>query len=235
MQTLGYLDPVTVFALKESERPSSVDIAVGLGLTLPERRVLRRVTELTRPTHAMLGYRPAKTEGGSRKPPIKPFYRQKKQAQSGAYMTDWQGRVVTGILGIICCLPFLDVIRDMAWPWSHPIANVSQKSAILEAETHHVETKAKDPAPRRTAGHPKRRTGTREADPTLPVSAELSALQQKVLPSLVTVNRGTGRGTGFSDRRRAGCHCMPCCVNGPDGDRTVPGRGTGHSHGVCHR
>ena len=39
--------------------------------------------------------------------------------------------------------------------------------------------------------------GEPETDPALPVSAELSALQQKVMPSLVTVNRGTGRGTGF--------------------------------------
>ena len=57
VQTLGHLDPATVFKLNESERPPSVDLAVGLGLAIPERRVLRRITELTRPTPAVLGYR----------------------------------------------------------------------------------------------------------------------------------------------------------------------------------
>ena len=47
VQALGHLDPATVFTLTEAERPTSVDLAVGLGLSLPERRVLRRVTELT--------------------------------------------------------------------------------------------------------------------------------------------------------------------------------------------
>ncbi len=59
VRTLGHLDPATVFELNERERPTSVDLAIGLGLSLPERRVLRRVTELPRPTPAVLGYRPA--------------------------------------------------------------------------------------------------------------------------------------------------------------------------------
>src|SRR5271157_6006291 len=62
VRTLGHLDPATVFKLKESERPTSVDLAIGLGLSLPERRVLRRVTELTRPTPAILGSRPTVAE-----------------------------------------------------------------------------------------------------------------------------------------------------------------------------
>ncbi len=36
VQTLGHLDPATVFKLNESERPPSVDLAVGLGLAIPE-------------------------------------------------------------------------------------------------------------------------------------------------------------------------------------------------------
>ena len=55
VQALCHLDPATIFKLSEPERPTSLDLAVGLGLSLPERRVLRRVTELTRPAHAMLG------------------------------------------------------------------------------------------------------------------------------------------------------------------------------------
>lgn len=72
VRTLGHLDPATVFALKEPQRPTSVDLAIGLGLSLPERRALRRVTELTRPTPAMLGCRPAvtTTDGGSRAPAV---------------------------------------------------------------------------------------------------------------------------------------------------------------------
>ncbi len=34
VQTLGHLDPATVFKLNESERPPSVDLAVGLGLAI---------------------------------------------------------------------------------------------------------------------------------------------------------------------------------------------------------
>ena len=70
VQSLGHLDPATVFKLKETERPTSVDLAVGLGLSLPERRTLRRVTELPRPTPAILGCRPTSPEkdGGSQKP-----------------------------------------------------------------------------------------------------------------------------------------------------------------------
>ena len=65
VQTLCHLDPATVFKLNESQRPTSVDLAIGLGLSLPERRALRRVTELTRPTPVMLGYRPNIAERGS--------------------------------------------------------------------------------------------------------------------------------------------------------------------------
>ncbi len=67
VRTLGHLDPATVFKLRESERPTSVDLAIGLGLSLPERRVLRRVTELTRPTSAVLGGRPTIEETGGGK------------------------------------------------------------------------------------------------------------------------------------------------------------------------
>jgi len=69
VRTLCHLDPLTVFDLTETERPASVDLAISLGLSLPERRVLRRVTELPRPAPATLGYRPtiAETGGGSRR------------------------------------------------------------------------------------------------------------------------------------------------------------------------
>jgi serine/threonine protein kinase len=58
VRTLSHLDPATVFKLSERERPTSVDLAIGLGLSLPERRVLRRVAVLPRPTPAAIGNRP---------------------------------------------------------------------------------------------------------------------------------------------------------------------------------
>ena len=84
VRVLPHLDPTTAFDLNESDRPSSVDLAIGLGLSLPERRMLRRVREVTRPTPAVLGYRPtiAKEESGSRMPKIKPFYRRRYRGYS---------------------------------------------------------------------------------------------------------------------------------------------------------
>jgi len=63
VRTLSHLDPATVFNLDELQRPTSVHLATGMGLSLPERRVLRRVTELPRPTPATLGARPAGKTG----------------------------------------------------------------------------------------------------------------------------------------------------------------------------
>jgi hypothetical protein len=67
VRALAHLDPATVFTLNELKRPTSVDLAIGLGLSLPERRVLRRVTELTRPTPAILGPRTAIADTGEGK------------------------------------------------------------------------------------------------------------------------------------------------------------------------
>jgi len=89
VRTFNHLDPTTVFNMTEAQRPTSVDLAMGLGLSLPERRFLRRVTELTRPTPAILGSRPTIARMGgssgksmapgqwskSAKRPIRPFYR----------------------------------------------------------------------------------------------------------------------------------------------------------------
>jgi serine/threonine protein kinase len=92
VRVLRHLNPATVFDLNESQRPSSVDLAIGLGLSLPERRLLRRVTELPRPTPATLGGRTTLAEKdpagqsqtveaqyrarqGSRMRRIRPFYR----------------------------------------------------------------------------------------------------------------------------------------------------------------
>ncbi len=66
VQVLGHLDPATVFTLNEPDRPTSVDLASDLGLSLPERRMLRRVTEIPRPIPAMLGYRSTKASRSCR-------------------------------------------------------------------------------------------------------------------------------------------------------------------------
>ena len=51
VRTLCHLDPVTVFKLHEPERPTSVDLAIGLGLSLPER-------ECCAGSRSFLGLRP---------------------------------------------------------------------------------------------------------------------------------------------------------------------------------
>ncbi len=55
---LRHLDPAAVFHLSEADRPSSVDLSLGLGLSLPQRRTLQRVTQLSRPIPALLGQSP---------------------------------------------------------------------------------------------------------------------------------------------------------------------------------
>ena len=61
VQALRHLDPATVFLLSEPERPTSVELASSLGVSLPGTRALRRVTELPRPTPALLGHSEART------------------------------------------------------------------------------------------------------------------------------------------------------------------------------
>ncbi len=55
VHALRHLDPATVFLLSEPERPTSVELASSFGVLLPGTRALRRVTELPRPTPALLG------------------------------------------------------------------------------------------------------------------------------------------------------------------------------------
>jgi hypothetical protein len=63
VRALRHLDPATTFKLSEAQRPNSVDLATGLGLSLPERRVLRRTTEFRQSTLAYLGPSPTATDG----------------------------------------------------------------------------------------------------------------------------------------------------------------------------
>jgi hypothetical protein len=108
VRTLCHLDPANVFHLNEGQRPTSVDLATGLGLSLPERRVLRRVTELPRPAHAMLGYRTStgKSGSGKRRPPVKPYYRQQLPVRSRGNRAYWLGHAVAASLLILILLFF---------------------------------------------------------------------------------------------------------------------------------
>ncbi len=72
MRALSHLDPAAVFRLDESQRPASVDLAIGLGLALPQRRVLRRVVELPRPTPALLGGSATQSRQPRRAPAARP-------------------------------------------------------------------------------------------------------------------------------------------------------------------
>ena len=94
VRTLCHLDPATVFELTEPERPTSADLAIGLGLPLPVRRVLRRVAELPRPTPAVLGYRPtiAKTSSVSRRPVVRAVRRGRLAKRSASAIQSMKRR-----------------------------------------------------------------------------------------------------------------------------------------------
>jgi hypothetical protein len=59
---LRHLDLAAVFTLNEDQRPTSVELAAGLGQPPPERRFLRRVTDLPQPTPANLGRPPTRED-----------------------------------------------------------------------------------------------------------------------------------------------------------------------------
>jgi hypothetical protein len=117
-RALSYLDPAIVFDLDESQRPSSVNLALELGLLLPQRRVLRRSPELPRPVPAILGPplailvpdsdfrrptapKPRYTRRLSRiGKALRPFYGpQKPRPKAGDQ--DWQ-TLVALVLGLLC-------------------------------------------------------------------------------------------------------------------------------------
>ena len=56
LQTLSHLDPATLFTLAEQDRPLSTELAAGLGLSLPTKRLLRRVRRAWSSTPALLGH-----------------------------------------------------------------------------------------------------------------------------------------------------------------------------------
>ncbi len=56
LRTLFHLDRATLFTLAEQDRPPSTELAAGLGLALPTRRLLRRMTRAWSSTPAVLGH-----------------------------------------------------------------------------------------------------------------------------------------------------------------------------------
>jgi hypothetical protein len=59
-QALAHLDPATVFSLAEQDRPTSAELAAGLGLSLPTRRSLDALWRICRPAPALLSQRAGK-------------------------------------------------------------------------------------------------------------------------------------------------------------------------------
>jgi len=55
-RTLAHLEPSTVFSLAEQQRPTSTRLAAGLGLSLPQRPLLRPAAQLGYSTSTMLGH-----------------------------------------------------------------------------------------------------------------------------------------------------------------------------------
>jgi serine/threonine protein kinase len=53
-RALSHLEPATVFALAEQDRPASVELAAGLGISLPAKPLLRHLTRTWSPVPAVL-------------------------------------------------------------------------------------------------------------------------------------------------------------------------------------
>ena len=67
----------------------------------------------------------------------------------------------------------------------------------MHRQTDEANPKTKDSESEADNETPDTEDGNPEADSARPGLADLSALRQKVLPALVTIYRGNGRGTGF--------------------------------------
>jgi serine/threonine protein kinase len=94
-RTLSHLEPTTLFALSEQDRPASTALAAGLGLSPPTKQVRRRMTRVRSLTPVVLGHSLA-TAGI------------KRATQRSA---------ATGSQGIPATLRFL-----VPWRWSRPEA-----------------------------------------------------------------------------------------------------------------
>jgi serine/threonine protein kinase len=120
---LQHLDPALVFRLEESDRPTSADLARGLGLSLPQRRVLRRVVEFPRPTLALLGGHDGNVErkqsagsptarrpGYSRRKSqvLQPFYRPLK-ATKAKIGDDDLGVFITILIGVLSSFVWMGI------------------------------------------------------------------------------------------------------------------------------
>jgi hypothetical protein len=146
VRALCHLDPANVFKLDESERPSSVDLAIALGLRLPERRMLRRVTELTRPVPAILGRHSTSTQGDKEREPwspdasvrsqwsnrqstvVQPYYRGRHRRRFVKKMSEAEWAVF-----IVITLPILALYLWMlAVTGSHASQDSPEKSGVSE-------------------------------------------------------------------------------------------------------
>jgi hypothetical protein len=131
-RALFHLDPAIAFDVDELQRPSSVDLALELGLSLPQRRVLRRSPELPRPVPAVLGPELAilLPESDFRPPTapkpryvrrlsriaqtIKPFYaRQKAPPKAGDQDLQTLFAIAIGLLSILFWIAFLVVFASI--------------------------------------------------------------------------------------------------------------------------
>ncbi len=117
---LSHLAPATLLSLKEHDRPSSFELAAGLGLTTPAKRPLRRITWTLAPLSAILGPGPAsadiptavpsRSSGRMHATPatlnfVVPW-RWSRPASDLSYRTTWQDVK----LAILLALPFLVIL-----------------------------------------------------------------------------------------------------------------------------
>ena len=124
-RSLSHLDPAALFTLSERDRPASTELAAGLGLSLPGKRVPHRMTRVRTPTPAVLGQHPAPAR--SERPAGQPIltrsrpvpatvhfmipWRWSRPASSPGYSTLWQDlKVALGCVTILLLPGIIAVI-----------------------------------------------------------------------------------------------------------------------------
>jgi serine/threonine protein kinase len=124
LRTLPQLEPASLFALAEQDRPASKELAAGLSLSLPLRRQLRKATRTWSPVPAVLGHPLDAVHGelAARRSPTRTIpipatlsylvpWRWKRPAADPNYTTIWQdAKIALGCAAFVLLPGILAVI-----------------------------------------------------------------------------------------------------------------------------